>query len=68
MARIGQHRVQRGDQTEAAIGLAQEQHAPVAADVAAGKTRLDLAAIKAGKLEQLLRTICHRRLGSFRWL
>ena len=51
MTRIGQHPVQRGHQTETAVGLAQEQHTPVAAHVAPAETRLDLAAIKAGKVE-----------------
>jgi hypothetical protein len=65
VTRIGQHRVERGDETEATVGLPQQENAPVAAHVASGETRLDLAAVKAGKLEQLLRTICHRRRASF---
>jgi hypothetical protein len=65
VARIGQHPVQRGDQTQAAICLAQEQHAPVAADLTPDETRLDFVAINAGKLEQLLRTTCRRCLVSF---
>ncbi len=66
VARIGQHPVERGGEPQAAIGLPQQENAPVAADIAPGETRLDFAAIKAGKLEQLLRTICHRRLASFK--
>ena len=51
VARIGQHPIQRGDEPQTLVGLAQEQHAPVAAHLAPGETRLDLATIKAGKLE-----------------
>jgi len=48
VARIGQHPVQRGGETQAAIGLAQEQHAPVTAHVAPRETPLDLRRSKLG--------------------
>jgi len=61
VTRIGEHGIQGGAQTQPPVGCAQEQDATVTADVAAGETRLNFAAIKAWKVEEFRRTIWHER-------
>jgi hypothetical protein len=59
MARIGDPRIERADQTEPAIGRTQHHHPAVTGDIAPGKTGLDFAPIKAWKSEKFSVTIWH---------
>jgi hypothetical protein len=59
IARIGQHRIECFDQSEAAIRFAQEQEAPIAGDIAARERGLDFPAIKAWKVELGCGTVWH---------
>jgi hypothetical protein len=60
VAGIRQHGVQRADQAEPPIGLAQEEEdAAITGDVPAGETGLDFAPIEAWKTEIFLRTVWH---------
>jgi hypothetical protein len=53
IARIGQHGIQRLEQTEPAVGLAQQEETAVAGHVAAGEVGLDFTAIEAWKTRNL---------------
>ena len=53
-------------EAEVAVGLAQQQHAAVAGEVAAAEIRLDATRTKGLKSESLLATLCHRSFGG--WL
>ena len=59
IARIGDDRIERADQAQPAIGRAQHHHPAIAGDLAAGKTRLDFAAIEAWKREKFGVTLWH---------
>jgi hypothetical protein len=59
VSRIGQRPIQRADESEASISLAQEHHSPVAGDIAALETRFDFSPIKAWKNKQFVVTLWH---------
>lgn len=61
ITRIGEPAVQGGDQTQAPVGLAQEQDAGIAGDLAAGEAGLDFTAIKAWKRDKVWRTMWPER-------
>jgi len=46
-------------QPESTIGLLQEQHTPIAADIAALESGFDLTAFTGWKVKRLLGTFCH---------
>ena len=59
IARIKQDLVERCDQTQVPVNLAQEQDAAIAGNVAPAKVRFDFATIKAWKSRCGVRTMWH---------
>jgi hypothetical protein len=64
VAPIGEGCRQRARQPQAAIHLAQQQRAPVAGEVAAGKIGDDLARTQVLKEQRLVVTVCLRNGGA----
>lgn len=59
IAWIGQDRIQRLHQTQAAIGFPQQQNAAIAGNVTSAKVRFDFSAIEAWKSQFGVGTIWH---------